>query len=96
MAHEVNQSERDIAAQVRSALVHRISSERLELWIPPDTAWNFQQGVLTLAFTEDFACQLCRKMLLKEISSALVEAVGPDHQEIQFVVRKIEFRTFHR
>lgn len=88
MAHEVNQSERDIAAQVRSALVHRISSERLELWIPPDTAWNFQQGVLTLAFTEDFACQLCRKMLLKEISSALVEAVGPDHQEIQFVVRK--------
>ncbi len=88
MAHEVNQSERDIAAQVRSALVHRISAERLELWIPPDTAWNFQQGVLTLAFTEDFACQLCRKMLLKEISSALVEAVGPDHQDIQFVVRK--------
>lgn len=88
MAHEVNQSEKDVAAQVRSALVNRISSERLELWIPPDTTWDFQQGKLTLAFASDFACQLCRRMLRHEIASALVAATGIDNQEIFFVVRE--------
>ncbi len=88
MAHEVNQSEKDVAAQVRSALVSRISSERLELWIPPDTTWDFQQGKLTLAFAADFACQLCRRMLRHEIASALAAATGVDNQEIFFVVRE--------
>jgi chromosomal replication initiator protein len=87
MAHEVNQSERDVAALVRSALVSRISSERLELWIPQDTAWDFQQGVLTLAFQTDFACQICRKMLRHEISGALSEVVGAGSQELHFIVR---------
>jgi chromosomal replication initiator protein len=87
MAHEVNQSERDVAAQVRWALVQSIGSERMELWIPPDTTWNFQHGVLTLAFSSEFACQLCRKVLRTEIGRALLETVGGANHEIQFVVR---------
>lgn len=76
MPHEVNQSEKDIAAQVRSALVREISAERLELWIPPDTTWEFQHGKLRLAFAADFACQLCRRMLLPEVANALSTVTG--------------------
>lgn len=87
MAHEVNHIERDVAAHVRTVLMSRISRERLELWIPTDTTWDFQQGILTLAFQTDFACQLCRKMLLHEIAGALREVVGATNQEIHFAVR---------
>ena len=77
MAHDVNQSEKDIAAQVRSALVARISSERYELWISPETHWQWNEGTLTLTFESDFACQLVRRMLGKELASVLYTVVGP-------------------
>lgn len=67
MAHDVNQSERDVAAQVRSALVERISSERYDLWIPESTQWRFHQDVLTLSFESDFSCQLAKRMLCKDL-----------------------------
>jgi hypothetical protein len=60
MAHDVNQSETDIAAQVRLALVARISSERYELWISPETHWQWDEGALTLTFESEFACQLVK------------------------------------
>ena len=60
MSHDVNQSEKDIAAQVRSALIARISAERYELWIAPETQWSWSDGALSLTFENDFACQLVR------------------------------------
>ena len=68
MEHDVNQCEMDVAAQVRSALVDRISSERFELWIPNDTQWSYSSGALRISFRNDFACQLAKRMLAKEIS----------------------------
>ena len=88
MAHDVNQGETDVVAQVRSALIGKISADRLELWIPPDTTWNYQSGVLSLVFAEEFASQLCRKMLLGEISRAMAELLGTSSFEIQFSVVK--------
>jgi chromosomal replication initiator protein len=76
MAHDVNQSEMDVAAQVRSALVDRISSERYELWIPNDTQWSYSSGALRIEFTNEFACQLAKRMLAKEISQAVMEIFG--------------------
>lgn len=78
MAHDVNQGERDVAAQVRSALVSRISAERLELWIPDSTKWSFQDGALTLLFESDFSCQLARQMLSRDFLEVLQPIAGPD------------------
>ena len=89
MAHDVNQSEKDIAAQVRSALVARISSERYELWISPDTQWHWIEGMLTLTFENDFACQLVRRMLGKELASVLYTVAGP-HAELKLEVGEIK------
>jgi len=85
MAHDVNQSEKDIAAQVRSALVARISAERYELWIAPETQWQWNDGALTLTFDSDFACQLVRRMLGKELASVLYSVIGP-HAELKLEV----------
>ncbi|MDX1927795.1 MAG: DnaA/Hda family protein [Pirellulaceae bacterium] len=89
MAHDVNQSEKDIAAQVRSALVARISSERYELWISPETHWQWNDGVLTLTFESDFACQLVRRMLGKELASVLYSVCGP-HAELKLEVGEVK------
>ena len=78
MSHDVNQSEKDIAAQVRSALIARISAERYELWIAPETQWSWNDGALTLTFESDFACQLVRRMLGKELNAVLAAVVGPE------------------
>ena len=66
MAHDVNQRETDAAAQVRSALVSKISAERLELWLPESTEWCLEQEVLKLRFESEFSCQLARQMLSSE------------------------------
>ncbi len=76
MAHDVNQSEMDAAAQVRSALVQRISSERCDLWIPENTNWRMSDDVLTLTFPSDFTCQLAKKMLAGEIVDAAQHIIG--------------------
>ncbi len=76
MAHDVNQSAMDVAAQVRSALVDRISSERYELWISNDAQWSFSSGTLHISFKNDFAAQLAKRMLAKEISETVVDVVG--------------------
>lgn len=89
MAHDVNQSEKDIAAQVRSALVARISSERFELWISPETHWQWNEGVLALTFESDFACQLVRRMLGKELASVLYSVCGP-HAELKLEVGEVK------
>lgn len=89
MAHDVNQSETDIAAQVRSALVARISSERYELWIAPETHWQWDAGTLTLTVESDFACQLVRRMLGKELASVLQTVVGP-HAELKLEVGEVQ------
>ena len=69
MAHDVNQSTEDVAAQMRSALVDRISAERFDLWIPQSTKWSFDDGRLTLAFESDFCCQLAKRMLASEVGA---------------------------
>lgn len=76
MAHDVNQSEKDVAAQVRSALVDTISTERYELWIAKDTQWAWKNSALHISFKNDFACQLAKRMLAKEISAAVQHALG--------------------
>lgn len=78
MAHDVNQSEKDVAAQVRSALVGTISSERYDLWMPKSTQWEFLDGVLTITFDSDFSCQLAKRMLAKDISSAAKQICGSE------------------
>ncbi len=85
MAHEVNQSEMDVAAQVRSALVDRISSERLDLWIPDTTSWQWDAGRLTLTFPNQFSCQLAKKMLQGELASVAKELTSTAAQ-VEFVV----------
>jgi chromosomal replication initiator protein len=86
MAHDVNQSEMDVAAQVRSALVDTISSERYELWIAEDTQWSWNDGALRIAFKNDFACHVAKRMLCKEISAAVLNVMG-FAAEIFFEVR---------
>ena len=76
MPHDVNQSEMDVAAQVRSALVQRISSERFELWIPQATQWAFENGALRLSFPNDFACNMAKRMLAGDIVQAVEEVLG--------------------
>lgn len=85
MAHDVNQSEKDIAAQVRSALVARISAERYELWIAPETQWSWNDGALTLTFESEFACQLVRRMMSKELNAVLAAVAGP-HAELKLEI----------
>ena len=86
MAHDVNQSELDVAAQVRSALVETISSERYELWIAEDTQWSWIDGALRIDFKNDFTCQLAKRMLSKDISAA-VQGVMGRAAEVYFDVR---------
>lgn len=76
MAHDVNQSEMDVAAQVRSALVDTISPERYELWIAEDTQWAWKNSALRINFKNDFACQLAKRMLAKDISAAVQQVLG--------------------
>lgn len=76
MAHDVNHSEMDVAAQVRSALVDTISSERYELWIAEDTQWSWIDGALRIDFKNDFTCQLAKRMLSKDISAAVQGVMG--------------------
>ncbi len=78
MAHDVNQSEKDIAAQVRSALVDTISAERYELWIAKDTQWSWNSGALRISFKNDFVCRLAKQMLAKDISAAARQVLGFD------------------
>ena len=86
MAHDVNHSEMDVAAQVRSALVDAISSERYELWISEDTQWSWIDGALRIDFRNDFKCQLAKRMLSKDISAA-VQGVMGRAAEVYFDVR---------
>ncbi|MCR9295776.1 MAG: DnaA/Hda family protein [bacterium] len=74
MAHDVNQGETDFAAQVRSALVSKISAERFELWIPKSTEWHFHDGQLRLKFAHEFTCHLARQNLSEDLKLALQEA----------------------
>ncbi len=85
MAHDVNQSERDVAAQVRSALVDRISSERYDLWIPDNTLWSWHNGILKLQFASEFSCQLAKKMLTAELAETLASVIALP-AEVQFEV----------
>ncbi len=88
MAHEVNQSEMDVATQVRSALVGRISSERYDLWIAEDTKWAWSNGTLSISFRNDFTSQLAKRMLSKDISAAVHEVMG-FAAEVVFDVRPL-------
>ncbi len=76
MAHDVNQGETDVPAQVRSALIQRISSERYDLWISADTTWSWDGQTLGLCFTSEFASQIARKMLGRELCAVAKELLG--------------------
>lgn len=76
MAHDVNQSEMDVATQVRLALVARISHERYELWMPEDCRWQFSSGTLTLLMPSEFSRQIAKRMLHDDVRSALNHVVG--------------------
>ncbi len=76
MAHDVNQSEMDVATQVRLALVARISHERYELWMPEDCRWHYSSGTLTLQISSDFSRQIAKRMLQDDVRAALTQVVG--------------------
>lgn len=76
MAHDVNQGETDVPAQVRSALIQRINPERYELWISADTVWSWDGLSLALCFTSEFASQIARKMLGRDLTDAAKELLG--------------------
>ncbi|MEM8734533.1 MAG: DnaA/Hda family protein, partial [Planctomycetota bacterium] len=76
MAHEVNQSEKDIAEELRSALVSRIGPERMDLWIPTETSWSYDVDQLKLGFENSFSCELAQKMLASEIAGHLRDLDG--------------------
>lgn len=78
MVQDVNQGEMDVAAQVRSALVDKISSERYELWIPSTTKWTFENEALHVSFESEFTCQLAKRMLGKELVSIAGDVVGSE------------------
>lgn len=84
MAHDVNQREKDVAAQVRSALVERISVERYDLWMPSESKWNWNAGQLSIVFPSEFKCQIAKKMLSGEIAKAVESVTGDCAQEIAF------------
>ena len=77
MAHDVNQSEEDVAAQVRSVLVARISEERVDLWMPESTQWSVRENdnQLWLTFESDFASQLAQNMLKSDLTEAFKEVI---------------------
>ncbi len=77
MAHDVNQCETDIAAQVRAALIEKISPERFDLWISPNTQWNWHQGVLSIEFDNDFTCQFAKRNLSSDLLAATQQVFGP-------------------
>lgn len=76
MAHDVNQREMDVPAQVRLALIEKISAERVELWIAADTAWSWNGTALRLSFSSEFASQIARKMLGREIAEVAKQTIG--------------------
>ncbi len=76
MAQDVNQSEMEVAAQVRSVLVARIGLERFELWLPPECQWVWDGAQLSLLLPSEFGCQIARRMLLKDISAAAIDVFG--------------------
>lgn len=76
MAHDVNQGETDVPAQVRSALIQKINPERCELWISSDTVWSWDGLSLALCFTSEFASQIARKMLGSDLTDAAKELLG--------------------
>lgn len=76
MAHDVNPSGTDVAAQVRSAFVSKTSSDRLELWMPESTRWMFNDGVLTLTFDSEFRSSYARSNLEAELVECLREVCG--------------------
>ncbi len=80
MAHDVNQCKTEVAAQVQSALVSKIGSERYDLWIADNTQWCWQDGVLTLKFDSEFSCQLAKKMLTAELAETLTSMESADAQ----------------
>ncbi|MGN6546372.1 MAG: DnaA ATPase domain-containing protein [Aureliella sp.] len=80
MAQDVNQSEKEVAALVRSALVARISQERFELWMPADCEWCWTGADLVLRFPSEFACQIAKRMLNKDLQAALESVVGAGPQ----------------
>ena len=93
MAQDVNQSEKDVAAQVRSALVRRISSERYDLWIPQSTTWRFDGEKIVLSFENDFHCQLAKRMLHTEIANVSSQELG-SQVEVHFdVVAQVKLQS---
>jgi chromosomal replication initiator protein len=78
MAHDVNQCEMDIAAQVRSALISRISSERFDLWMSSKTNWQWHQGVLSVEFESDFKCQFVKRNWGADLLAVTQAIAGPN------------------
>lgn len=76
MAHDVNQSEMEVATQVRTALVARISHERYELWMPEDCRWQYGSGTLTLLMPNEFSRMIAKRMLNDELRLALDQVAG--------------------
>lgn len=97
MAHDVNQSETDVATQVRMALVARISHERYELWMPNDCRWHYSGSTLTLLMPSTFARQIAKNVLHSDVRAALTQVAGesttlcwevasePDGEDIQIL-----------
>lgn len=86
MAHEVNRNAKETISQVQATLSASVGSSRYDLWLNSQTQWNYDQEILTLRFTSEFAQQLCQKMLGKEISAALLEVTRDPQCQVRYEV----------
>lgn len=97
MAHEVNHSRQELAAQVREALRSRIGADRFDLWISDSTSWDLNTHILTLGFATEFESQLCRKTIGSELGQLLRIQLNNESCEIRFqVVPRDDSKTFDR
>ncbi|MBX3422489.1 MAG: ATP-binding protein [Pirellulaceae bacterium] len=87
MAHEVIHHRQNWVTGIQAALSQRIGSERYELWLPSDTTWDFSDSVVSIGFTSEFACQLCRKMLGADIVHVVRQVLGDPAVQVRWQVQ---------
>lgn len=75
MAHDVNQGETDVAAQVRSSLLTRIEADRLDLWMPATTTWEVSGNSLRLGFVSPLTCEFAESKFKQALLESLREVL---------------------
>ena len=97
MAHDVNQGETDVAAQVRSSLLTRIEADRLDLWMPASTTWEVVENSLRLGFQSPLTCEFAESKFKKPLLESLREVLEKHGASAEQVATcEIKFAVSHR